>query len=118
MATQTKTLKSFGLKSLIKVNNAIAARYEDIPKVTSSTSKSKAVSLVEDALSSSGEKIIIVLNPDYKKRGSSAKRSLALYRNGMIVSEYADAIEKAGFDRAMASADLRWDTKLGTIRLV
>lgn len=118
MASKKRSLSNLSGTQLAAINNAIAARYEDVKKVTKFLSKEAGVEAIRSLLGATGEQVILVLQPDYVKRGKSAERSFTFYRDGMISSEYVELCEKAGFSATIARRDLRYDNDKGLICLV
>jgi hypothetical protein len=62
--------------------------------------------------------VIVLLRSTNPKKGKSAER-YALYRDGMTVQEYTDAVVKAGYSKTFANGDLKWDSgpRHGFIRI-
>lgn len=62
-----------------------------------------------------GDTIEVVIG-HVPKRGTAARR-FRLYRTGMTVDEYAEAVIAMGGTRPLALGDLRWDIEKGWVRL-
>ncbi len=112
MATPTK----FSDLDMVKINNAIAKQHQEVGKVEKFKSDDEARAIVTTALQTTGEQLIRILKPDYIKRGASAKR-WACCRDGMLVSEYVDAVVAAGGTRGDAIRDIRYNEKHGLIKV-
>jgi hypothetical protein len=58
----------------------------------------------------------IAINP--KNKGSRAHAIFSLYRSGMTVAEFVDAVVAAGYTRKLASSAIRWDSERNYITLL
>jgi len=117
MSTSKKGLKDLSLAQLAKLNNAIAAKYEGVKKVSRFRSKDDGMATVRTVLAETGERVIFVLQPEYVKRGKAAPR-FTKYYDGMIASDYVDVNVAEGHPRGDCVRDLRYDANLGLIALV
>jgi len=61
-------------------------------------------------------KLLVPNNP--KKPGSASAARFSLYKDGMSVAAYKEAVKSAGQPIRLASADLLWDVKHKFIELV
>ena len=109
----TIMIDTLSLKQLAVVQNTLAANYEGIEKVARFSDKKKALTKVRASLEATGEKLIFVLKPDFKKRGVAATERFATYKDGMLSLEYVEAVGPEYGRR-----DLRHDSQHGLIKLV
>lgn len=61
-------------------------------------------------------KLLVASNP--KKAGSAAFKRFALYKDGMSIAAFKQAVKDKGDPVSLASADLRWDSKHKFIQIV
>jgi hypothetical protein len=64
------------------------------------------------------EQVITMLVDKNPKNGDTASsRKFALYRNGMMVAEYIEAVVKSGQKKGKAISGIRWDLAHGFIKV-
>lgn len=115
---KAKSFDGLSLIDLAAINNAIAKKHpDDVKSVSRFRSKDDALATLRTVTQTTGERVVRFLRPDYVKRGKAAPR-FAMYKDGMLASDYVDKCVKAGHPRGEAVRDLRYDHNLGLIRLV
>jgi hypothetical protein len=64
-----------------------------------------------------GKTVTLLVAGNPKKPGSASAARFALYKNGITVAAYQQAVVAAGQPLRLAAADLLWDQRHGFIKL-
>ncbi len=81
-----------------------ATKTVEAPKATAPAPKEQTI------------KLLVTANP--KKPGSASAARYGLYKDGMTVTAYKEAVKQAGQPARLAGDDLRWDLRHEFIKLV
>lgn len=76
-----------------------------------------AAAIVGVSAASAGHRIAVLVKQNPKVPNRKAHARFALYKDGMTVAAYQEAVKAAGHPFKIAAADLLWDQRHGFISL-